>query len=84
MDEKLENYSKDLEQWQKNLSLFVKNVDMWEKISNDSTSHFKDLQSDLIKINSNLFLNRLNEFKRTRCFADSSSFNSTIRYNSSA
>ena len=62
LDEKMKIWETNLKEWNGDLNTFKRNTYTWSNILSQSTSHLKDLQSELIKFNESLFLNRLNEF----------------------
>lgn len=62
LDNKIKAWENDLEHSQLFLKTLKRNTDKWNEISNRILSHLKDLQSDFMKLNENLFLNRLDEF----------------------
>ena len=63
LDEKLKIWENHLKEWNGDMNTFKRNTNRWDSILSQSTSYLKDLQSELIKFNDSLFLNRLNEFK---------------------
>ena len=61
LDNKLERWRNDFTECEKSLSTFKKET--WNKVFNKSSYKLRNLQSELLKFNDNLFLNRLNQFK---------------------
>ena len=62
LDNKIGEWRNDIEQSRLVLSTLERNTKKWNEISNKMSSHLKELQSEFINFNENLFLNRLNEF----------------------
>ena len=75
LDEKLEKWQTNLEEWQQGMRTFERNIDNWKKILVESTSTIKDLHSEFLNFDRNIFLNRLNQFK---CQNESASNNIII------
>ena len=71
-DDMLIKWENDLKQSQDFLDTFKRNNKKWVEISNDTISRLKELQSEYIKFNNNLFLNRLDEFNNSNLFASNS------------
>ena len=61
LDEKLEGWKNSLKQWQLALSKF--DSISHKSVLDESTSKLKDLHSEFLNFDRNLFLNRLNQFK---------------------
>ena len=63
LDRKLELWGNDLTTWKQSLNSFKKDLFKWKSTLDKSTSTMKDLQTEYLKFNDGLFLNRLNELK---------------------
>ena len=74
IDEKLNVWENHTKEWNGDLNTFKRNTYKWSNILSQSTSHLKDLQSELIKFNESLFLNRLNEFNWLHLSLSNSNF----------
>ena len=62
LDNKIGEWENEIEKSQRVLNTLERNTEKWNEISNRILSHLKDLQSEFIKLNQHLFLNRLDEF----------------------
>lgn len=67
LDDKLKKWQINVKEWQQRMRTFERS-DNWKKILDESTSTIKDLHSEFLNFDRNLFLNRLNKFK---CFNES-------------
>lgn len=72
LDDMLIKWENDLEQSQDLLDTFTRRTDKWVEISKQTIKQLKELQSEYIKFNNNLFLNRLDEFNNSTLFASNS------------
>ena len=62
LDKKIDEWESEIEKSRLFLNTLERNTEKWNEISTKMTSHLKDLQSEFIKLNENLFLNRIDEF----------------------
>ena len=62
LDNKIGEWRNELEQSRLALKSLKRNTEKWNEVSITMRSHLKDLQTEFMKLNENLFLNRLNEF----------------------
>lgn len=62
LDKKIGEWENEIEKSRLFLNTLERNTEKWNEISNKMTSHLKDLQSEFIKLNENLFLNQIDEF----------------------
>ena len=59
LDVKLKVWAYDLTNWKRSLNSFKRDINKWEDLS---TAIIMDLQTEYLKFNDELFLNRLNDF----------------------
>ena len=59
LDVKLKVWAYDLTNWERSLNSFKRDINKWEDLS---TEIIMDLQTEYLKFNDGLFLNRLNDF----------------------
>lgn len=62
LDIKIDKWENELKESRLILSTLKRNTEEWNEISNKTACHLKELQSELIKLNKNLLLNRLRDF----------------------
>ena len=62
LDDKLKKWQISFKEWQQRMRTFERS-DNWKTILEESTSTIKDLHSEFLTFDRNLFLNRLNQFK---------------------